>query len=197
MSSSTRSLDHAGFTFTPPPFITSFTELLSGSGAGDVERSPRGFNRGGRAGVPKFKSAQPPSLPISPPASPFSYFSIPAGLSPAQLLDSPVLLNYSHVRVLHLVLLICNFLVVSYVHMIRGADFSYRLCFYQILASPTTGAIPALRYDWKASADLNTFQQDELCRGDSGLVGFSFQAVKSNATVTAQTNYLPLFKVHT
>ncbi|VAH13718.1 unnamed protein product [Triticum turgidum subsp. durum] len=96
MSSSTGSLDHAGFTFTPPPFITSFTELLSGSGAGDVEGSPRGFNRGGRAGVPKFKSAQPPSLPISSPASPFSCFSIPAGLSPAELLHSPVLLNYSH-----------------------------------------------------------------------------------------------------
>ncbi|VAH01663.1 unnamed protein product [Triticum turgidum subsp. durum] len=93
MSSSTGSLDHAGFTFTPPPFITSFTELLSGSGAGDAERSPRGFNRGGRAGAPKFKSAQPPSLPIS---SPFSCFSVPAGLSPAELLDSPVLLNYSH-----------------------------------------------------------------------------------------------------
>ncbi|KAM3406831.1 hypothetical protein ACQJBY_000721 [Aegilops geniculata] len=156
MSSSTGSLDHAGFRFTPPPFITSFTELLSGSGAGDVERSPRGFNRGGRAGAPKFKSAQPPSLPIS---SPFSCFSIPAGLSPAELLDSPVLLNYSH-----------------------------------ILASPTTGAIPAQRYDWQASADLNTFQQDEPCRGDSGLFGFSFHAVKSNATVNAQANCLPLFK---
>ncbi|VAH13717.1 unnamed protein product [Triticum turgidum subsp. durum] len=159
MSSSTGSLDHAGFTFTPPPFITSFTELLSGSGAGDVEGSPRGFNRGGRAGVPKFKSAQPPSLPISSPASPFSCFSIPAGLSPAELLHSPVLLNYSH-----------------------------------ILASPTTGAIPARRYDWQASADLNTFQQDEVGRGDSGLFGFSFHAVKPNATVNAQTNYLPLFK---
>ncbi|VAH01664.1 unnamed protein product [Triticum turgidum subsp. durum] len=110
MSSSTGSLDHAGFTFT-----------------------------------------QPPSLPIS---SPFSCFSVPAGLSPAELLDSPVLLNYSH-----------------------------------ILASPTTGAIPAQRCDWQASADLNTFQQDEL-----GLSGFSFHAVKSNATVNAQANYLPLFK---
>ncbi|VAH13721.1 unnamed protein product [Triticum turgidum subsp. durum] len=196
MSSSTGSLDHAGFTFTPPPFITSFTELLSGSGAGDVEGSPRGFNRGGRAGVPKFKSAQPPSLPISSPASPFSCFSIPAGLSPAELLHSPVLLNYSHVRLLHLVLLMCKsfFLLVSYVLMIRGADFSCRLCFCQILASPTTGAIPARRYDWQASADLNTFQQDEVGRGDSGLFGFSFHAVKPNATVNAQTNYLPLFK---
>jgi WRKY transcription factor 33 len=103
MATSAGSLDHAAFTFTPPPFITSFTELLSGSGAGgdaaEQRSSPRGFNRGSRGGVPKFKSAQPPSLPISPPppGTPFSYFSIPAGLSPAELLDSPVLLNYSNV----------------------------------------------------------------------------------------------------
>ncbi|CAM0957145.1 unnamed protein product [Alopecurus aequalis] len=161
MASSTGSLDHAAFTFTPPPFITSFTELLSGSGASDPEqRSPMGFNRGGRGGVPKFKSAQPPSLPISPPppGSPFSYFSIPAGLSPAELLDSPVLLNYSN-----------------------------------ILASPTTGAIPAQRYDWKASADLITAQQEELTRGDNGFTDFSFHAVNSN-NATAQTNSFPSFK---
>lgn len=161
MASSTGSLDHAAFTFTPPPFITSFTELLSGSGAGDAEqRSPMGFNRGSRGGVPKFKSAQPPSLPISlpPPGSPFSYFSIPAGLSPAELLDSPVLLNYSN-----------------------------------ILASPTTGAIPAQRYDWKASADLITSQQEELSRGGNGFADFSFHAVNSNAA-TSQTNSFPSFK---
>jgi WRKY transcription factor 33 len=56
--------------------------------------------------VPKFKSVQPPSLPISPSqGSPFSYFSIPAGLSAAELLDYPVLLNYSTVlRLLPLLL---------------------------------------------------------------------------------------------
>ncbi|XP_052156741.1 probable WRKY transcription factor 26 [Oryza glaberrima] len=138
MASSTGGLDH-GFTFTPPPFITSFTELLSGGGgdllgAGGEERSPRGFSRGGArvgGGVPKFKSAQPPSLPLSPPpVSPSSYFAIPPGLSPTELLDSPVLLSSSH-----------------------------------ILASPTTGAIPAQRYDWKASADLIASQQDDS-RGD-------------------------------
>nr|WCL15193.1 WRKY4180 [Atractylodes chinensis] len=49
------------------------------------------------AGVSKFKSIPPPSLPISPPAfSPSSYFSIPGGLSPADFLDSPVLLSSSH-----------------------------------------------------------------------------------------------------
>lgn len=89
MASSTGSLDHAaGFTFT-----TSFTDLLSGS-------TP----------MPKFKSSQPPSLPISP--SSFSYFSIPPGLSPADLLDSPVLLNYSNVSQSSLpsilLLLLCN-----------------------------------------------------------------------------------------
>jgi len=161
MASSTGGLDHTAFTFTAPPFITSFTELLSGSGAGYAEqRSPRGFDRGSRGGVPKFKSAQPPSLPISPPppGSPFSYFSIPAGLSPAELLDSPVLLNYSN-----------------------------------ILPSPTTGAIPAQRYDWKTSADLITSQQEELSRGDNGFTDFSFQAVNSNAA-TSDTNSFPSFK---
>nr|AOZ56938.1 transcription factor WRKY53 [Stipa purpurea] len=173
MASSTGSLDHPGFTFTPPPFITSFTNLLSGSGAADMlagaaeqRSSPRGlgFNRGARGEVPKFKSAQPPSLPISPlPASPSSYFAMPAGLSPADLLDSPVLLNYSN-----------------------------------ILASPTTGAIPAQRYDWKASADLITSQQEESL-GGGGFSDFSFHTVNSNANANAnanatQINSFPSFK---
>lgn len=47
-------------------------------------------------GIPKFKSLPPPSLPISPNwVSPSSYFAIPPGLSPAHLLDSPVLLSSS------------------------------------------------------------------------------------------------------
>ncbi|CAI9770760.1 unnamed protein product [Fraxinus pennsylvanica] len=45
------------------------------------------------SGVPKFKSFPPPSLPISP----SSYFAIPPGLSPAELLDSPVLLSASNI----------------------------------------------------------------------------------------------------
>jgi WRKY transcription factor 33 len=54
--------------------------------------------RSGRlSGVPKFKSVPPPSLPISPPSYSPSYFSIPPGLSPADLLDSPVLLNSSNI----------------------------------------------------------------------------------------------------
>ncbi|KAK2969380.1 hypothetical protein RJ640_028769 [Escallonia rubra] len=49
------------------------------------------------SGVPKFKSIHPPSLPLSPPdVSPSSYFAIPPGLSPAELLDSHVLLSSSH-----------------------------------------------------------------------------------------------------
>ncbi|KAF0910424.1 hypothetical protein E2562_002889 [Oryza meyeriana var. granulata] len=172
MASSTGGLDH-GFTFTPPPFITSFTELLSG-GAGDTlagagagggeERSPRGFSRGGAArvggGVPKFKSAQPPSLPLSPPpVSPSSYFAIPPGLSPTELLDSPVLLSSSN-----------------------------------ILASPTTGAIPAQRYDWKASADLIASLQDDS-QGGAGAGGFSDFSFHTNSDATAaQTTSFPSFK---
>ncbi|XP_062179637.1 WRKY transcription factor WRKY24-like [Phragmites australis] len=165
MASSTGSLDR-GFTFTPPPFITSFTELLS-SGAAEMlgsageDQSPKGLfprARGGN-GVPKFKSAQPPSLPISPPPmSPSSYFAIPAGLSPAELLDSPVFLTSAS----------------------------------NILASPTTGAIPAQRYHWKQAADLITSQQEES-RAAAGFSDFSFHTAGSNAMAT-QTTSFPSFK---
>ncbi|ESR45202.1 WRKY transcription factor WRKY24 [Citrus sinensis] len=107
------------FTFSTHPFMnpTSFTDLLTSSAPADHAQlhsnnsnttttttttthglSDRIAERTG-SGVPKFKSIQPPSLPISPPSlfSPSSYFSIPAGLSPAELLDSPVLLNTSNV----------------------------------------------------------------------------------------------------
>lgn len=112
MASSTESLgasansqqQHFSFTAassaTPPQY---FMSSLAGSGrAGDRFAGGQSFadrladRMGG--GVPKFKSLPPPSLPISPPsASPSSYFSIPAGLSPAELLDSPVLLSTSNV----------------------------------------------------------------------------------------------------
>ncbi|KAJ1262354.1 hypothetical protein BS78_09G100800 [Paspalum vaginatum] len=181
MASSTGSLEHGGFTFTPPPFITSFTELLSGAGdmlgagaGADQERSPRGlFHRGARGGVPKFKSAQPPSLPLSPPPmSPSSYFAIPAGLSPAELLDSPVLLHSSA----------------------------------NILASPTTGAIPAQRYDWKQAADLiasqsqsqsqSQMEKSRAATGAGGFNDFSFHTASggSNAMPTTQTAAFPSFK---
>ncbi|XP_030537571.1 probable WRKY transcription factor 26 isoform X2 [Rhodamnia argentea] len=64
----------------------SFSTLLSS----ELEDGPR---RG--SGVPKFKSIPPPSIPISPLSS--SFFAIPPGLSPAELLDSPVLLNSSNI----------------------------------------------------------------------------------------------------
>ncbi|AQK93972.1 WRKY transcription factor WRKY24 [Zea mays] len=171
MASSTGSLEHGGFTFTPPPFITSFTELLSsagdmlGAGADQERSSPRGlFHRGAR-GVPKFKSAQPPSLPISPPPmSPSSYFAIPPGLSPAELLDSPVLLHSSS----------------------------------NILASPTTGAIPAQRFDWKKAADLiaSQSQQDGDSRAAAGgFDDFSFHTATSNAVrAHTTTTSLPSFE---
>lgn len=114
MASSSGSLDTsanshpASFTFSTHPFMTtSFSDLLASPNDIDDQNttlenrnrslSDRIAERTG-SGVPKFKSIPPPSLPISPPAvSPSSYFAIPAGLSPAELLDSPVLLNTSNV----------------------------------------------------------------------------------------------------
>ncbi|CAN0927895.1 Probable WRKY transcription factor 33 [Linum grandiflorum] len=52
------------------------------------------INGGSSAEPPKFKSFPPPSLPLSPPpTSPSSYFAFPPGLSPSDLLDSPVLFS--------------------------------------------------------------------------------------------------------
>ncbi|MQM06742.1 hypothetical protein Taro_039566 [Colocasia esculenta] len=87
----------AAFPFSSQ-FPTSFTDLLNG--AGDEEENTARFPQAGRGvsdraggGVPKFKSVPPPSLPLSPMLfSPSSYFTLPGGLSPAELLDSPVLL---------------------------------------------------------------------------------------------------------
>ncbi|KAJ6822872.1 WRKY transcription factor WRKY24 [Iris pallida] len=107
MASSTGSLETSAnsrpnhtnsFSFSSS-FPTSFSELLTG-GAGGVDNLTSDHEAGSRismsrgVGIPKFKSLPPPSLPItSPPISPSSYFAIPAGLSPAELLDSPVLLS--------------------------------------------------------------------------------------------------------
>ncbi|KAK2982760.1 hypothetical protein RJ640_025176 [Escallonia rubra] len=88
------------FSFSNSFMTTSFSDLLTSGDAPTTATAAVG--RGSLAdriaertgsGVPKFKSIPPPSLPLSPPAvSPSSYFAIPPGLSPAELLDSPVLL---------------------------------------------------------------------------------------------------------
>ncbi|XP_054819012.1 WRKY transcription factor WRKY24-like isoform X2 [Prosopis cineraria] len=112
MASSSGSLDTSAnsrstFTFSTRSFMnTSFSDLLASPAAADIPASavdkPRGFSdriaeRTG-LGMPKFKSTPPPSLPLSRPAiSPSSYFAIPPGMSPAELLDSPVLLNASNI----------------------------------------------------------------------------------------------------
>ncbi|TYI91000.1 hypothetical protein E1A91_D03G161500v1 [Gossypium mustelinum] len=110
---SANSLPQNAFGFSTHPFMTtSFSDLLA-SGTTDDDNSSSAVNHGKRggglslsdriaertgSGVPKFKSLPPPSLPIStPPVSPSSYFAIPPGLSPAELLDSPVLLNASNI----------------------------------------------------------------------------------------------------
>lgn len=83
---------------------TSFTDLLASDDYPLTTATSKGLGdriaeRTG-SGVPKFKSLPPPSLPISPPAfSPSSYFAIPPGLSPTELLDSPVLLSGSSVSI--------------------------------------------------------------------------------------------------
>jgi len=105
MASSTGSLDTSAtansftnFTFSTHPFMTtSFSDLLA-SPTDNNHKSQGALSERNASGVPKFKSTPPPSLPLSPPPiSPSSYFAIPPGLSPAELLDSPVLLNASNV----------------------------------------------------------------------------------------------------
>lgn len=104
MATSSGSLDtsvnsYNNFTFSTHPFMnnnTSFSDLLASPPSTEDKQQQQ--PRIGSGGVPKFKSTPPPSLPLSPPPfSPSSYFAIPPGLSPAELLDSPVLLNSSHV----------------------------------------------------------------------------------------------------
>nr|QKZ93459.1 WRKY33 [Asarum heterotropoides] len=96
MASSTESFEtsaksHQGFSFTQ--FMSSFSPDQNDSRISTARGLPeRASDRLG-PGFPKFKSATPPSLPISP----SSYFSIPAGLNPADLLDSPVLLSSSDI----------------------------------------------------------------------------------------------------
>uniref|UniRef100_A0A803LCX1 WRKY domain-containing protein n=1 Tax=Chenopodium quinoa TaxID=63459 RepID=A0A803LCX1_CHEQI len=87
--------------------MSSFTDLLN-SGAAAVSSDNSSLTAANRSlsdriadrtgsGIPKFKSLPPPSIPISPPPiSPSSYFAIPPGLSPTDLLDSPVLLSSSN-----------------------------------------------------------------------------------------------------
>ncbi|GLT57008.1 hypothetical protein SLA2020_300150 [Shorea laevis] len=110
MASSCSSLDTLANSHQQNCFSFSFTDLLATAGdvpltangggnkrSGGMSLSDRVAERNG-SGVPKFKSIPPPSLPISPPpVSRSSYFAIPPGLSPAELLDSPVLLSSSNI----------------------------------------------------------------------------------------------------
>ncbi|XP_074569401.1 putative WRKY transcription factor 26 [Curcuma longa] len=101
MASSIRS--SSGESVRPPalalafssPFAASFTELLTGSD--DQEPLRLGMSQEAGGGVAKFKSAPPPSLPLSPPPLSPSFFSFPTGLSLTDLLDSPVLLSSSSI----------------------------------------------------------------------------------------------------
>ncbi|KAI3958162.1 hypothetical protein MKW98_020804 [Papaver atlanticum] len=114
-TTTTSSIEYPNFSFSTSSNSTnhqfmnssSFSDLLATNNhTTDSPFSNRGSGGyadrigSGGGGVPKFKSTPPPSLPISPPSlavSPSSYFSIPPGLSPAELLDSPVLLSSSNI----------------------------------------------------------------------------------------------------
>lgn len=116
MAASSGSLEPSPFSF----MSTSFTDLLASGdfpiaaaagGAGGVKKglADRIAERT-NSGVPKFKSISPPSLPLSPPPfSPSSYFAIPPGLSPTELLDSPVLLSGSNVCIFLLSIVLACF----------------------------------------------------------------------------------------
>lgn len=84
-----------------------FSDLLNSPTDQNLKDTERSHNHllsdQNRLGLPpKFKSTPPPSLPLSPTPlfSPSSYFSIPPGFSLSELLDSPVLLNSSHVSLI-------------------------------------------------------------------------------------------------
>lgn len=131
MAASSGSLEPSTFSF----LSTSFTDLLA---SGDFPIAAAGGAAGGvkkgladriaertNSGVPKFKSIPPPSLPLSPPpVSPSSYFAIPPGLSPTELLDSPVLLSGSNVCIflLSIVLAFFPFRVVIGLQENRGKE---------------------------------------------------------------------------
>lgn len=101
----------------------------------------RGLDAVAGVRIPKFKSLHPPSLlPINPQtgSSPSSYFVFPPGLSPSDLLDSPVLLSSStsYVRYWHLLCFVfpspCWFFLSYFLILLK-----------QLLQSPTTGSFPS------------------------------------------------------
>ncbi|XP_022890848.1 probable WRKY transcription factor 33 [Olea europaea var. sylvestris] len=78
-------------------YMTSFTDLLGYKEDMNLEKSS--FNWGiSDIEIPKYKSFQPNSLPISPPPiSPSSYLAVNSSFSPSVLLNSPVLFSSSNV----------------------------------------------------------------------------------------------------
>ncbi|XP_047316422.1 probable WRKY transcription factor 26 [Impatiens glandulifera] len=99
MSSSGGNLN-SSFSFPSQFMSSSLTDLLAKGneeiGSFGQELNSYDNNWGFNSEIPKFKSIPPPSLPISTPFSPSSFFSIPSGLSPSSFLDSPIMLSSSH-----------------------------------------------------------------------------------------------------
>ncbi|XP_027352741.1 probable WRKY transcription factor 33 isoform X2 [Abrus precatorius] len=103
-SSLTNINSNSSFSSLPPQFMmTSFTDLLSNNNNNNTNMTMDDHNNWGTSqfnhevglelDVPKFKSVQPPSLPVSPsPISPSSYLAFSSGFSPSEFLNSPLFL---------------------------------------------------------------------------------------------------------
>lgn len=144
------------------------------------------------AEVPKFKSLQPPSLPLSPsPASPSSYLVNTPAFSPTDFLSSPMIFGNSNVN-RFLTLLFCQlffFLCCQGYWLVFGSQFLMMICFFffQTLPSPTTGAFSSQVFDWMSnSKDTN---QQGVEKENKLFSDFSFQpAAASSSSFNLQSS---------
>ena len=121
--------------------------------------------------VPKFKSVQPPSLPLSPsPVSPSSYLNFSSAFSPSELLNSPLFFPSPNVSYK----LSC---ILTSVHVWGITNcrvlISLFLCvWFQIFASPTTEALVGQSFNWRngSGEEQQRGKEDEKNYSD-----FSFQ----------------------
>ncbi|KAF7142902.1 hypothetical protein RHSIM_Rhsim05G0226600 [Rhododendron simsii] len=131
-------------------FSSSFSDLLrEGQYQGERSGKIRGRN-GVPDQIPRLKSLPPHSLPMisPPPVSPSSYLSIPSGLSPSWLLDSPAFLSTSNVR---FNIPYCLFLARLSVGFLKSIELFHLACpnvpqTLLALPSPTTGTFSGLNF---------------------------------------------------
>lgn len=102
--------------------------------------------------IPKFKSLQPPSLPMSPPpVSPSSYLASTPAFSPTDFFSSPMFLSSSNVSY-KLIMLLGSF-VLSFLRFCLLMGFLCCVMFVlQTLQSPTSGAFSSQIFDWMSNS---------------------------------------------